>query len=209
MLIKTKEELKGELYLSAIGHTLRAGSSVTISDDYSNDPDILWAISKGMIEVEIDNKKAVFDGKSSITLKNSGNSLLNLPFINKTISVGQDFTLSKEDFDRSEISFLIEKELIEVVVAETTKSPVKEATKKVAKKSAKKTSSKASKKTSNKKSKPANEESLNKNFAVADPNKEKTSINENNSSGMDPVTIALPETAEDGIIFIDNNNEVK
>jgi len=197
MLITTRKGLKGELYLSAIGHTLKAGSSVTISDEYSRDPDILWAVSKGMIEVEVDDKKVVFDDENCITLKNTGHSLLNLPFINKTISTGHEFTLSKEDFDSSEISFLIKRGDIEVVVSKSTKDSVKKVTKK------------ATKKASNKKSKAVSQESSIEDHVVADPNKEKTSINENNSSGMEPVTIAQPETDEEGIIFVDNNNEVK
>jgi len=209
MLITTRKGLKGELYLSAIGHTLKAGSSVTISDEYSRDPDILWAVSKGMIEVEVDDKKVVFDDENCITLKNTGHSLLNLPFINKTISTGHEFTLSKEDFDSSEISFLIKRGDIEVVVSKSTKDSVKKVTKKATKKAVKRTTNKATKKTSNKKSKAVSQESSIEDHVVADPNKEKTSINENNSSGMEPVTIAQPETDEEGIIFVDNNNEVK
>jgi len=41
-----------------------------------------------------------------------------------------------------------------------------------------------------------------------DINKEKTSINENKPTGANSVTISFPEVDEDGIIFVDNNNEV-
>jgi hypothetical protein len=216
MLITTKENLRGELYLSAIGHTLRAGSSTTVDDMYSNDPDILWAVSKGLIEVSVssdDNEEGedsidsvMLTDKDYITLKNTGNSLLNLPFMTKSVDPKGTFTLSHDDFGRSEISMLIEKGLVEVVI---------DVPKKVAKK--KKAVKKISKKKVSKKADKIEEQVPEEAAAhIAEPaeetkkdiNKEKTSINENKPTGANPVTISFPEVDEDGIIFVDNNNEV-
>tara|TARA_Y100000034_G_scaffold133189_1_gene198015 strand:- start:4078 stop:4710 length:633 start_codon:yes stop_codon:yes gene_type:complete len=210
MLITTKPELRGELYLSAIGHTLKAGKSTTIDDEYASDPDILWAISKGMIEIKLDNEgeDIQFNEDDVITLKNTGNKLLNLSFINKTVQPGYDFALSNDDFNRSEISSLIKNGSITVVLKEEVK---KSSTKK---KTTKKSVKKAAKKETNKTPETSNEDTLEddsskKDFLVIDPNKEKTSINENTPPETTPTTITLPEDNEDGIIFVDNNNEVK
>jgi|TARA_Y100000310_G_scaffold168784_1_gene168849 hypothetical protein len=209
MLITTKENLRGELYLSAIGHTLRAGSSTTVDNKYSSDPDILWAVSKGLIEVSVssdDSEEGTTDNititnKDYITLKNTGNSLLNLPFMTKSVDPKCTFTLSHDDFGRSEISMLIENGFVEVVI-ETPKKVTKK--KKVAKKVTKK-------KDTVKESPP--EEVVESIVEPAeetkkDINKEKASINENKQTGDNPVTISFPEVDEDGIIFVDNNNEV-
>tara|TARA_Y100000034_G_C6881581_1_gene404075 strand:- start:779 stop:1429 length:651 start_codon:yes stop_codon:yes gene_type:complete len=215
MLITTKENLRGELYLSAIGHTLRAGSSTTVDNCYANDPDILWAISKGLIDVNVDvcdelgddemSESVPITDKDYITLKNTGNSLLNLPFMTKTIDPRGTFTLSHDDFDRPEISMLIEKGLIEVVIDTAVKVSKKKTSKK------KKTTKKVKKKkeeiddfsecTEIFHPEPADE-------TKEDINKEKTLINENKQTGESPVTISFPEVNEDGIIFVDNNNEV-
>ncbi|MAG28507.1 hypothetical protein CMI47_23510 [Candidatus Pacearchaeota archaeon] len=203
MLITTKDNLKGELYISAIGHTLRAGRSVTIDDSYASDPDILWAVSKGLIDVEVENlsSDAVSIGDDDyINIKNISNSLLNLSFINKTLEPGHSFALSHDDFNSSEVSMMIEKGWIEIVVSEP-KNDIK--------KISKKTTSKKKKTTSKKKAtKKVELDNENIDELESNKNKEKPSINENNSSGMDTVTISFPEVDDDGIIFVDNNNEV-
>ncbi|MBC8306414.1 MAG: hypothetical protein H8E55_62980, partial [Pelagibacterales bacterium] len=167
MLITTKSGLSGELYLSAIGHTLRAGKSTTIDDEYASDPDILWAISKGMIEIKLDNESddMQFNEDDVIILKNTGSKLLNLSFINKTVQPGYDFALSKDDFNRSEISSLIKNGSITVILKkEVKKSSTK---KKTAKKSVKKASKKEANKTSEASSKDVLEDdSSKKDFLV-------------------------------------------
>ena len=220
MLITTKDNLRGELYLSAIGHTLRAGNSTTVDNKYSNDPDILWAVSKGLIEVSVepddsdlskeDNTESfIITDKDYIILKNMGRSLLNLPFMTKSVDPNGTFTLSHEDFGRSEISMLIEKEIIEVVIEDlkkTTKTTKKASSKKVSSKK-KVTKKKTSKEDANVESAEMSSPEL-ADETKEDTNKEKTLINENKPTGANPVTISFPEVDEDGIIFVDNNNEV-
>tara|TARA_Y100000310_G_C20032495_1_gene512430 strand:- start:136 stop:516 length:381 start_codon:yes stop_codon:yes gene_type:complete len=123
----------------------------------------------------------------------------------KTIDPRGTFTLSHDDFDRPEISMLIEKGLIEVVIDTAVKVSKKKTSKK------KKTTKKVKKKkeeiddfsecTEIFHPEPADE-------TKEDINKEKTLINENKQTGESPVTISFPEVNEDGIIFVDNNNEV-
>ena len=227
MLVTTKSGLKGEIYLSAIGHTLRCGNSTTIDDKYASDPDILWAVSKGMIEISLDGNNEEFKGAKAedidvITLKNTGRSILNLSFINKTVVPGAKFALSQDDFNRSDISSLIKNGSIEVVVkgkagevVESKSTAKKSASKKsTAKKSASKKST-TKKSTAKSKSETKTAETAETvtsspegDVLISNPNKEKTLISENNPSDKDPFTTAFPEADEEGIIFVDNNNEV-
>ena len=211
MLIITKNDLKGELYISAIGHTLRAGKSVTIDDSYANDPDVLWAVSKGLIEVQVDNneKNSVSISDSDyISIKNTSNRLLNLSFLNKTLEPGRDFALSHDDFNSPEVSMMIEKGWVEPVIIEPEVKKQEDSS--VSKKTASKKKTVSNSEMSDKEDKNQETESIDSfiDELGLDLNKEKTSINENNSLGMDSVTIAFPEADDDGIIFVDNNNEV-
>jgi len=196
MLIITKENLKGELYISAIGHTLRSGKSVTIDDSYAKDPDILWAISKGLIDVEIEDggHSSIMDDGDYITVKNSSNRILNMSFINKIVDPGVEFTLSHDDFNSSDASMLINKGWIEAVIS-TDNVDIKPTNETPKKKTSKK-------KTSKKKTK---SKSSSADSASEEQNKENPLINENNSI-MDTVTISFPEVDDDGIVFVDNNN---
>ena len=222
MLVTTKSGLKGEIYLSAIGHTLRYGNSTTIDDKYASDPDILWAVSKGMIEISLDGNNEEFKGAKAenidvITLKNTGRSILNLSFINKIVVPRAEFALSQDDFNRSDISSLIKSGSIEVVVkgkagvGVKSKSTAKKSTakKSTAKKSTtKKSTVKSKSETKTAKTAETVTSPPEVGVLIANPNKEKTLINENNPSDKDPFTTAFPEADEEGIIFVDNNNEV-